>query len=243
MLIGTGPFIYKANTAQTLLLERNPTYYQTMDKAVMNYEHYDVPIHNEGIIMEGLVGTQMSAYWMNASGTPVSVKIKIPITNLDVNDEQDFNKTVVLEYPNGTMVTLLPETNIPLLNNTVHWEEFTLNNLDLGVYKIHVTIKITSGPLYEWVQASGLSPSNKTMILGPRTIEKKFWVTVAADLNFDVTIDIYDIVTVAAQFGGQYNNADPALRLLYSPLADVNHDYVIDIYDIVLIARAFGWNS
>jgi hypothetical protein len=48
---------------------------------------------------------------------------------------------------------------------------------------------------------------------------------------------------VAAQFGGQYNNADPALRLLYSPLADVNDDYVIDIYDIVLIARAFGWNS
>jgi ABC-type transport system substrate-binding protein len=241
MLIGTGPFIYKANTAQTLLLERNPTYYQTMDKAVMNYEHFDVPIHNEGIIMEGLVGLQMSAYWMNANETPASVKIKIPITNLDVNDEQDFNKTVVLEYPNGTMVTLLPETNIVLLNNTAYWEEFTLNNLGLGVYKIHVTIKITSGPLYDWVQTQPLSPTIKSMILGPRTIEKKFWITIPADLNFDATVDIFDIVTVGAQFGGAYNDPDPALRLLYSPLADVNQDYIVDIFDIVTIATAFGW--
>jgi len=241
MLIGTGPFIYTANTAQTLTLVRNPTYYQTMDKAVINFEHYGVPIHNEGITMEGLVGTQMSAYWMNANSTPVSVKIKIPITNLDFNEVQDFNKTVVLEYPNGTMVTLLPETNIVLPNNTAYWEEFTLNNLELGIYKIHVTIKITSGELYDWVQSQPLSPSIKSMILGPRTVEKKFWVTISADLNFDATVDIFDIVTVGAQFGGTYNDPDPALRLLYSPLADVNHDYIIDIFDIVTIATAFGW--
>jgi len=208
---------------------------------VINYEHYDnVPIYNEGIIMEGLVGVQMSGYWMSVTPTP-SVNIRIPITNLDVNDKQDFNKTVVLEYPNGTTVTLLPSTNIVLPNNTAYREEFTLNNLGLGVYKIRVTIEITSGPLYDWVQTQPLSPTIKSMILGPRTIEKKFWVTITADLNFDATVDIYDIVTVAAQFGGVYNDPDPALRALYSPLADVINDYIIDIFDIVTIATAFGW--
>jgi hypothetical protein len=72
--------------------------------------------------------------------------------------------------------------------------------------------------------------------LGPRTVEKGFWVTTLADINEDGIVDIYDIAPVAIRFGATIGYAS------FSTEADINLDYVIDIYDIVKIALDYGWH-
>jgi hypothetical protein len=113
------------------------------------------------------------------------------------------------------------------------FEDFVLNDLPPGIYTISVTIEIKSGYVYDWVMAN--VPDKAAMILGPYTTEKKFWVTVLADLNEDCVVDIFDIVIVGSRFGAALGEP------LYAPQADVNHDFIIDIFDIVQVALVFGW--
>jgi len=56
------------------------------------------------------------------------------------------------------------------------------------------------------------------------------------DVNGDNSVDIFDLVIVAAQFGRPPPPID-------DPRADVNKDGVVDIFDLVLVAAYFGWFS
>src|SRR4030042_1890065 len=79
-------------------------------------------------------------------------------------------------------------------------DTFDMFNLEKGEQIIKVTLEIVDGSLYDWVTAtlpSELWPS----ILGPKTIEQSFWVTVPADINSDNIVDIFDITIVATAFG------------------------------------------
>ena len=58
-------------------------------------------------------------------------------------------------------------------------------------------------------------------------------VTLLGDLNRDSTVDIFDIVIVALQFG----RPPPPIT---DPRADVNKDGTIDIFDIAIVAIHFG---
>jgi hypothetical protein len=97
-----------------------------------------------------------------------------------------------------------------------------------------VTVTVSGGAIYDWVTAN-LESSLWPMILGPRTIEKKFWVTVLGDLNEDCVVDIFDIAIVCSHFGAYYGEP------LYISQADVNRDLRIDIFDIVQVAIVFGF--
>jgi len=233
MLVGTGPFMFVSNTAETLLLTRNPNYYQIMDTSASRFEHFATSM-KKGITVEAIAPTvQLSPCKIKAT-PPVGVKITVPVTNLDVNDAQDINMTVELVYPNRTVAELVHVHNLVLDPLEIDNEIFTVGNLSIGIYTIRVTIAVASGDLYDWVHAN-LDPSLWGMILGPRTIEKKFWVTVLADINEDWVVDIFDMVIVSSHFGAYYSEP------LYSSRADVNHDFMIDIFDIVLVAIVFGW--
>ena len=114
-------------------------------------------------------------------------------------------------------------------------DTFDMFNLERGEQIIKVTLEIVDGSLYDWVTAtlpSELWPS----ILGPKTIEQSFWVTVQADINSDNIVDIFDITIVATAFGSTLGSKD------FDGTADLNRDYVVDIFDIVKVALWFGWN-
>jgi hypothetical protein len=238
MLIGSGPFIYVSNTPETLLLVRNPTYYATMDKCVNWFEHFTYSL-KKGITVEAVAPTtQLTPYKVKPAGTPpllkANVKVTIPVTNLDVNDVQDIHKKVEIVCANGTTVQLAEFFNLVLDPLEIDKEIFNLYNLAPGTYTLRVIVEVTSGDLFLWVH-DHLDPSLWQMILGPRTVEKKFWVTVGADLNDDCFVDIFDIVIVGSRFGAAFGEP------LYHPQADPNHDFIVDIFDIVQIALVFGW--
>ena len=56
----------------------------------------------------------------------------------------------------------------------------------------------------------------------------------AGDLNEDGTVDIYDVVIIAAAFGSK--PGDPN----WNPVADLVQDDTIDIFDVVVVAKNFG---
>jgi len=242
MLVGSGPFVYVQNTAETLLMTRNPTYTGLFDEAVQYYNQYG-PLgtqNKEGITVAAVTPTtQITPFKVNPAGTPptADVHVTVPVTNLDVNDSQDFDKTIVVTGPSGVVYTYGP---VNIFLGATAWDigEFDLTDLPPGIYTINVTIEILSGEVYEWVHAN-LDPALWPMILGPKTTEKKFWVTVVADLNEDCVVDIFDIVIVGSRFGAELDSF--YYDYLYSPQADINHDFIIDIFDIVQVALVFGW--
>ena len=242
MLVGSGPFEYVQNTAETLLMTRNPTYTGLFDEAVQYYNQYG-PLgtqNKEGITVAAVTPTtQITPFKVNPAGTPptADVHVTVPVTNLDVNDAQDFDKTIVVTGPSGVVYTYGP---VNIFLGATAWDigEFDLTDLPPGIYTITATIEIKSGDVYDWVTAN-LDPALWPMILGPYTTEKNFWVTVLADLNEDRVVDIFDIVIVGSRFGAELDSF--YYDYLYSPQADINHDFIIDIFDIVQVALVFGW--
>ena len=87
------------------------------------------------------------------------------------------------------------------------------NGAELGIYPIYLT-SITGGR--------------------PDTLLLTFRVQLKADLNKDLIVDIYDVVTVAKAFGCRPGDAN------WNSLADLNDDDVVDIYDVVLVSLDFG---
>jgi parallel beta-helix repeat protein len=54
------------------------------------------------------------------------------------------------------------------------------------------------------------------------------------DLNFDGTVDIFDIIILGGAFGSQ--PGDPN----WNPNTDINQDDIVDIYDAIILAAHFG---
>ncbi len=82
----------------------------------------------------------------------------------------------------------------------------------------------------------GIYPVYLTSITGgrPDFLLLTFRVELKTDLNNDLTVDIYDVVTVAKAFGCRPGDVN------WNYLADLNDDDVVDIYDVVLISLDFG---
>jgi len=173
MLVGAGPFTYVENTAETLLLVRNPRFCAMMNKDVSRFEPFRGS-SKFGILTQALPpSSQLSPYRIRSdSNGEGHVQITVPITNLDVDDAGDTYKKIELVYPNSTVQTLA-EINQNLSPLEKHFEQFSLYNLTTGSYIVRVTVEVTGGPTYDWVH-SNLSPDRWQMFLGPRTVEKEF---------------------------------------------------------------------
>jgi ABC-type transport system substrate-binding protein len=228
MLTGTGPFLYVENTPNTVLMIRNPTYYQFWDKCINMYKNQVV----KGIQVTALPpSTQLSPYKIKEDGTGIGhLVISVPVQNMDERHWEDFNKTVHLIYPNGDVVYLGGVTHYWIAPSAFYWEYFT-QHLPKGKYTINVTLTIASGHNYEYWK----NKPNAEHFIGPKSFYKNFSITVKGDLNGDGKVNIQDIVYVALGFGSIIGGAG------YNPAADLNHDGKVNIVDIVLVALDFGW--
>ena len=108
-------------------------------------------------------------------------------------------------------------------------------NLENGQHTIRVTVEVTGGVLYDYVTAN-LPSELWQSILGPKTVTKNFWVTVLADIDENGTVDIFDIVLIATNFGESIGETG------FKSEGDLNVDGTVDIFDIVNVAINFGWH-
>jgi branched-chain amino acid transport system substrate-binding protein len=92
--------------------------------------------------------------------------------------------------------------------------------------------KLGSGVM-EVVNPTDQLYSRKTQI-PPWYYPSGYEALAVADINFDGTIDIFDIVVVALSFGSVPGDGNWNIE------ADLNIDGIIDIFDIVLIATEYG---
>ena len=237
MLVGTGPFVFIANMPSTLTLARNPFYYQTMDKAVLKYDHFSENNFVEGITVKALSpSTQISPYKLkpNSWAENTSARLTIPVTNLDIGNSNVIHEKVELVRPDTAVQVLCDVYDKALAPMEADLETFDLYNLRKGEYTIRVTVAITGGEFYDYVTIN-VPPRLWSFLLGPKTVEKSFHVTTLADINEDGAVDIYDIALVATHFGS--NIGEPG----FSTEADIARDYTIDIFDITKIALDYGW--
>ena len=239
MLIGSGPFIYDENTAETVLMHKNPIYTGRIDKPVQYYNQYGVPYTQNkwGITVTAISPSkQITPFTVNprlVAPYTADVHVKVPVTNLDVNDAEDYDITIVVTGPSGTIYTNGP-VNVNLAARAWDIKEFDLNGLaNDKTYTITVTVEIKSGRIYDWIHAN-LDPAMWPTLLGPFTTVKRFTVKIQADLNGDLVVDIFDLVLVALHFGAVAGTPEYLLQ------ADANHDAITDIFDITILAVAFG---
>jgi Bacterial extracellular solute-binding proteins, family 5 Middle/Dockerin type I domain len=238
MLVGTGPFIFGGNTTSTLTLIRNPLYYQRMNNAAIRYAHSGESNIVEGITVTALPpSTQIRPFKVKPGSwtTDGEARLTIPITNLDTRSSVIIHEKIELQRPGGVNQTLLEAYDQTLTALQINLETFELHDLEKGEHAIRVTIEVTGGELYDYV-TSNLPPELWHSTLGPKTVEKHFWVTTLADVNEDGVVNILDISKVATQFGliiGQPG---------FDTMADVNLDHKINILDIVKIALDYSWH-
>jgi len=231
MLVGTGPFLYVENTPNTVLMIRNPAYYQMIDKCINQY----TDTAQNGITVTAISpSTQISPFKIKEDGTGKGhATIYVYVTNLDRLHPQDFDKKVELVCPNATTVVLAPTHNIVLPEWGLDTEPF-LVHLNIGYYTIKVTLEIKSGHNYDWITAN-LPPTEWAKWLGPIVVQKKFWITVPADLNEDGTVDGFDVGVVNLAFGSTIGDPN------YNPKADINRDCRVTAFDLLAVAQWFGW--
>lgn len=237
MLTGTGPFKFAEKTTSTLTLVRNPFFHQRMDKTSMHVEYAGDHKLLEGITVTALSpSVQITSYKIQVdTGNRGHVKLTVPITNLNADNESTINADIKLIFPNGSTTTLCEVANLAMAPLEIHSESFELLNLTGGKYMVNVTAEVTAGEVHDWV-TSNLPSELWTDILGPKTIMQSFWITVPSDINEDGLVDIFDITPVAVAFGSRIGGPN------FNRLADLTHDCLIDIFDIVKVAIWFGWH-
>ncbi len=236
LLVGTGPFVFTENTADTLTLVKNPYFHQRLSTAVVRFDEQG---YRHGVTVTALTpSAQITPFKIQVDSNSLGhVCITVPVENLDTDDECFIRERIELVCPNTTVVVLKDEASVNIQAAQMLLDNFSPLDFDRGKYTVKVTIEIIDGPLYDWVTAtlpSELWPS----ILGPKTIEQSFWVTTQGDIDSNCVVDIFDIVVVATVFGstiGYPNN--------FNGSADLNGDCIVDIFDIVTIATWFGWGQ
>jgi hypothetical protein len=236
LLVGTGPFVFTENTADTLTLIRNPYFHQRMSTAVMRFDEQG---YRHGVTITALTpSTQITPFKIQVDSNSLGhACITVPIENLDADDECFIHERIELVCPNTTIVVLKDEASVNIQAAQMLLDNFSPLDFDRGKYTVKVTVEIVGGPLYEWVIAS-LPSELWPAILGPKTVEQCFWVTTKGDIDSNCIVDIVDIVVVAIAFGstiGYPNN--------FNGNADLNGDCVVDIVDIVIVALSFGWGQ
>ena len=160
----------------------------------------------------------------------------IAILNLEIS------KTIIGQgYPANITITVenqgvIAETfNLTLYANTTEIEtkEIMLeSNANLIVTFTWNTTHFAKGNYNIWAYAepvpSEIDTTDNLLTDGIVT------VTIPGDVNGEGTVDIYDLITVAAAYGFTPSSSN------WDPNADINGDNIIDIYDLIGVATNFG---
>ncbi len=158
--------------------------------------------------------------------------IELDLTNNSISDISPLAKLTRLGYLNladNSVSDISPVAGLPQLsalnleNNSISDISPLVENTKLGNGD---EIYLTGNPL------SALSINTHIPTLQSRQVIVEFddTVTRPADVNRDGVVNIFDLVSVASQFGKQGQNL----------AADTNGDGVVNVFDLVVIIGAFG---
>jgi hypothetical protein len=147
--------------------------------------------------------------------------------------------------------------------NNANLTLFVINDGDFEE-QWNLTIKVGSHPIinatgnlgmdqntthgYDWhwdIHAGEVPPGNHTLIAlvagvpdendaTDNTLTTWIILTIAGDVNGDLTVDIYDAILLA----GAYNSVPTSPN--WNPNADINGDIIVDIYDAIILANHYN---
>lgn len=141
------------------------------------------------------------------------------------------------------------QINVTICNTGHYMEEVNVTTSANGTLLDTRQLNLTSGEatsiIFSW-ETSSESIGNHTIsstldpVDGEVNIEdntltgEPVLVTIPGDVDGDYEVDIFDIVTIASDYG--VVEGDPE----YDPISDINGNGVIDIFDIVIAAGNYG---
>ncbi len=131
----------------------------------------------------------------------------------------------VAAYSNGTSVTLTAK-DFPFGYNAFYWAYFPWGRPDLGITYPGLNVTTITITLDKNIEAHAVIMPGPYHPFMP-------W----QDINLDGTVDIFDVVRIAAAYG--IKEGEPG----YDLLCDLNADGIIDIYDLVPVTGSFGYNA
>ncbi len=119
------------------------------------------------------------------------------------------------------------------------------NGTVLDTRQLNLTGGETASILFFW-ETTSESPGNYSITSTVEPVDGEVYIgdnvlaggpvliTIPGDVDGDYDVDIFDIVTMAGDYGS--NDGDPE----YDPISDINGNGAIDIFDIVIAAGNYG---
>ncbi len=141
------------------------------------------------------------------------------------------------------------QINVTVCNVGHYMEEVNVttsaNGTVLDTRQLNLTGGETASILFFW-ETTSESPGNYSITSTVEPVDGEVYIgdnvlaggpvliTIPGDVDGDYDVDIFDIVTMAGDYGS--NDGDPE----YDPISDINGNGAIDIFDIVIAAGNYG---
>jgi parallel beta-helix repeat protein len=146
---------------------------------------------------------------------------------------QETNITAVVQNQGWDQVT----TEVTLYANTTVLASFT--NIALqgrSQVTLNFTWQTATFERAQYVISANTNAVSGEPDTGDNTLvyDKKVAITIAGDVNGDLTVDIYDAIALA----GAYDSVPQTPS--WNPNADINSDNIVDIYDAIVLSSTYG---
>ena len=175
-----------------------------------------------------------NVYWH-----PRDLPVQMPLTSYDVKFTIEYIKNFTDSWL-YEKVKDVHHVETPDENTVIIYENI------LSYWTLHYIGELPILPKHVWkdiLDPHGFMPDPKLTGSGPFILEtyvpndyilfkanRNYFMPYhpRGDINFDKVIDIYDLIIVAAAYGG------------YDQRADLDGNYIVDIYDLIIVAVDYG---